>query len=357
MSKFILHLDINYFFAQVEEILEPSLIDKVVVVASRSDKSIITTSNYNARAYGIYPADTIFNAKKKYKNIIICQPKYDQYKKYSDEFFKIIKEYYTDNIEISSIDECYIDATELLEKYHNNIHILVLDIYNTILNKCKLKISIGIGNNKFLAKMANNISDKKLFYNEIYREQIIGKIYPLKISKIHNIGNKTTKYFEEKNIFLVSDFVNYKNQFLLQKELLSRYEMINNYLSGMSSDLIEIKTNLPKSISSSKTLDYLTNNELILKNIIKKLSIKIYSQLEENNLICFKYSIKLKTMNLIINKTIKIYEIVDNKEKFYLIFLKLFIENWDLEELKQITIAVDQICYRKDYKEQIRLFN
>ena len=111
--KRIVHIDLNAFFIQVESILNPKLNEIPAAVGHDSRRSVIATSNYLARKYGVNSGDPINVAKNKCKELIIVEPHYYLYKKYSDEFFHVLKSK-TKLVEIASIDEAYLDLTDYI---------------------------------------------------------------------------------------------------------------------------------------------------------------------------------------------------------------------------------------------------
>ena len=174
-DRIIFHLDLNYFFARCEEIINPALEDVAFCISNNVGYSVIATANPHARKCGVKSAMLVSNAKKLCPNLICVNPKHSFYKVKSDEFFQFIKDNYVDEIEVMSIDECFIDVTDILVNYHDNVEILANDMIRKLYAATKLHVTIGIGNNKFLAKMAGDSKpDSKIA--TLYRHEIKQKL-------------------------------------------------------------------------------------------------------------------------------------------------------------------------------------
>jgi DNA polymerase-4 len=153
--RYILHVDINAFFASVEELQNPMYIGKPIAVSGHTKRSVISSANYIARKFGVKAAMPVFMAKKLCPSLLILNHHFELYHQYSERFIKLISEQFTNNIEIGSIDECYVDITNLVKSKRQPLDIASA-IQNSIKKNIGLNCSIGIANNKFLAKMASD---------------------------------------------------------------------------------------------------------------------------------------------------------------------------------------------------------
>jgi DNA polymerase-4 len=153
--RYILHVDMNSFFASVEELLNPRYKNKPIAVSGYTKRSVVASANYMARGYGVRAAMPVFMAQKLCPGLFIVTPHFHAYQEYSEKFIQLIAEKFTNNIEIGSIDECYVDITSLVNKKRSPTTIAT-EIQNTIKSKIGLNCSIGIANNKFLAKMGSD---------------------------------------------------------------------------------------------------------------------------------------------------------------------------------------------------------
>jgi DNA polymerase-4 len=153
--RYILHVDMNSYFASVEEAEFPQYRNKPIIVSGKTKRSVVASANYLARSFGIKAAMPIYMAKRLCPRVIIAIPHFNLYQTYADRFLQTIAEKFTNNIEIASIDECYVDITSLTK---NNLMAVKIaeQIQTAIKKETGLKCSIGVANNKFLAKMGSD---------------------------------------------------------------------------------------------------------------------------------------------------------------------------------------------------------
>ncbi|WZU00053.1 DNA polymerase IV [Erysipelothrix sp. D19-032] len=155
MANVIFHIDINAFFASAHVITDPSLIGKPVVVCSNHRGSVITTASYEARQFGIQSAMPLSHAKRLCQDLVVVEIDFDLYNDLSRRFMDIIRSYST-KLQQASIDECYVDVTDVIRNYPKPLD-LAVEIQQRVLKELKLPISIGVAPNKFLAKMASDM--------------------------------------------------------------------------------------------------------------------------------------------------------------------------------------------------------
>ncbi len=253
MAKVLFHIDIDAFYASAEEIKNPNLKGLPVAIGSTSGRSVISTANYVAREYGVHSAMPVYQALEKCPDLILCEVDYDWYVKLSRQFFTILYRY-TRAIEPASIDECYMDVTDIIRQFKRPLD-LAFQIQNEVYKELGLRVSIGVAPTKFLAKIASDLR-KPNGISVLRKADIPRKLWPLSISKIIGIGKKSIPVLEKNNIYTIEDFANPENEnkiiSLIGK---SSYSLILA-TRGFSSDELTYSRSA-KSISHSRT--YQTN--------------------------------------------------------------------------------------------------
>jgi DNA polymerase-4 len=157
MKKIIFQLDLDAFFASVEELENPELKTKPIAVGHEMNgKGIITTANYIARKFGLHSAMPVFKARQLCPQVIIIESDYQKYTDKSEEVFTIVKNL-VNKIEMASIDEAYVDVTKIINDKNLNPISYAKHIQSEVLKKTGLGISIGISENRVLAKMASGM--------------------------------------------------------------------------------------------------------------------------------------------------------------------------------------------------------
>ena len=159
----ILHIDMDAFFTSCEELKNKNLKNKIFVVATRTKHSVVASANYKARALGIKAGMPLFKAKEKLSNLLIIESDLNFYQNMSLQIFTFIKKRYSQKIEVTSIDECYLNVTNNYAKF-GSVTNLILNIQKNIYRQFKLTCSIGASFSKFFAKIAANINKPNNFF-------------------------------------------------------------------------------------------------------------------------------------------------------------------------------------------------
>lgn len=150
----IIHIDMDAFFASVEQRERPELRGKAIVVGGNGERAVVSTASYEARRYGVHSAMSVAKAKRLCPQLIIVETRKELYEKVSEEVHQIFR-LCTDIIEPLSIDEAFLDVTENKLGMENPVDV-ALYIKTEIYNKLSLTASAGISYNKFLAKIASD---------------------------------------------------------------------------------------------------------------------------------------------------------------------------------------------------------
>ena len=207
--QIIFHIDLNAFYASAEMANDSSLEGKPLVISGNNRRAIVSTASYEARKYGIHSAMPLFQAKQLCKNLIIKPVNFDLYRRLSSQFFELISTY-SPLLEIASIDECYVDFSNYIIEHNIHPYKLAKIIQNDVLNTLKLKCSIGIAPNKFMAKMASDMK-KPMGITILNKSNYKQLLWPLDVSEMFGIGKKTAPKLKEMGILTIGDVANYDN--------------------------------------------------------------------------------------------------------------------------------------------------
>lgn len=305
----ILHIDCDAFYAACEEIKNPSLKNKAIAVGGLSNRSIITTANYEARKYGIHSAMPVFMAKKACKNLIILPVDRAYYLKKSREVFSIVKDF-SKKCEQVSIDEAYLDTGDIVCDKD-----FARKIQNEIYKKTSISVSIGISYNKFLSKLASD-------WNKPHGIKIIEKndvpeiLLDLDISKVHGLGRKSEGKLKSIGVYKISDLLKLDRDFL--EDLFGKngsyiYEVIRGNDDREVSEKRE-----RKSIARERTFEENTKDKEKLSKKLESLSEGLEDDLKKKNISARTLTIKMKTEDFINHsKSISLQEPIFEKEEIY----------------------------------------
>lgn len=214
MLRKIIHIDMDAFYASVEERDFPELKGKCVAVGGSAERGVVATANYEARKYGVKSAMPSVIAKRKCPKLIFVKPRFEVYKEVSIQIKEIFKEY-TDLIEPLSLDEAYLDVTE--NKYNIEIATVVAqEIKDKIKARTGLTASAGVSFNKFLAKIASDYQ-KPDGITVITPKMAEPFIEELPIKKFFGIGKVTAERMINMGIKTGLDLKNIPKEKLLKE--------------------------------------------------------------------------------------------------------------------------------------------
>jgi DNA polymerase-4 len=355
MMRKIIHIDMDAFFAAVEQRENPEYAGKPIIVGGMPDKrGVVATCSYEARKYGIHSAMPSALAIKLCPKAIFLRPRFDLYKKISLQIREIFNKY-THKIEVVSIDEAYLDVTEnkLNEK---SATVLAKMIKKEIFNKTHLTASAGVSYNKFLAKIASEMKKPDgLFVIPPDKAEII--LENLKIEKFHGIGKVTAQKMKKLGIFTGKDLK--KRELAELVRLFGKVgEFYYNVVRGIDNREVKNSTKR-KSYGKESTftrdlsdlpemLDYLKKTTKTIcqglknrKNKIKTVSVKIkYSD--------FQTVIRSKTLMDFTNDFEAIFPVVKN------LFLNNVIED---KKIRLLGVSVSNFLKKYRYYQLVLPFD
>lgn len=190
-AKVILHVDMNSFFASVEQAYDSSLKGLPLAIAGNPQhrRGILVTCTYEARAFGVYTTMTVGEARRLCPDLVIIPPDFEKYRRASSQVFEILRSY-TELVEPVSIDEAYMDITSIGGL--TNAENIAKEIQQHLLDTLDLPCSIGIGPNKFLAKTASDMK-KPLGITILRKRQMPEILWPKPVIHMHGVGKSTEK--------------------------------------------------------------------------------------------------------------------------------------------------------------------
>jgi DNA polymerase IV (archaeal DinB-like DNA polymerase) len=213
MQRVVLHVDMDYFFAAIEERENPELQGKAVVICMLSGRSelsgAVSSCNYVAREFGIRAGMPCSRAKKLDSEAVFLPVRKDFYTSVSDRVMEILRSYADirkdgETFEQTSIDEAFLEITEKADEEFNLAFEIGMKIKKEIKEKENLTCSVGIGPNKLIAKMASS-AKKPDGITVISPDKLENFLWPLKVSKLWGIGDVTAGKLQEMGIISIKD--------------------------------------------------------------------------------------------------------------------------------------------------------
>ena len=194
----IIHVDMDAFYASVEQMDNPELKGKPLAVGGSGKRGVVSAASYEARKFGIRSAMSGVVARRNCPDLIFVRPRFERYKEISNHIRKIFHDY-SDLVEPLSLDEAYIDVTEN-KKGNPSATLLAKEIRQRIFNEVGLTASAGISINKFIAKVASDYN-KPNGQKTVNPEDVIGFLEDLDIRKFYGVGKVTAEKMYQKGIF------------------------------------------------------------------------------------------------------------------------------------------------------------
>ena len=202
MHRKIIHIDMDAFYASIEQRDDPSLLGKPVAVGGSEKRGVVASASYEARQFGVRSAMPSVTAKRLCPDLIFVKHRFPVYKEASRQIRDIFHEY-TDLVEPLSLDEAYLDVTEN-KTGMPSATIIAGEIRQKIFEKTQLTASAGISFNKFLAKTASDIN-KPNGMKVILPEEAILFLEKLPVKKFFGIGKVTAQKMEKMGILTGDD--------------------------------------------------------------------------------------------------------------------------------------------------------
>jgi len=200
--RFIVHIDMDAFFASVEKLDNPDLKDKPVIVGGLGKRGVVATASYEARRYGIKSAMPILKARKLCPDGIYLPPRFERYREISKKIQQILLSY-TPKIEPISLDEAFLDLTETGDSFDLAVA-KAAKIQIEIKEKLGLTCSVGVAPNKFLAKLASDMR-KPNGFTVIRKEEIEDVLRDLPISRMWGVGRITEKKLNDMGVKTIGE--------------------------------------------------------------------------------------------------------------------------------------------------------
>ena len=217
-QRIIMHIDMDYFYAAIEERENPELREKPVVVGADPKKGrgrgVVSTCNYKAREFGIKSGLPISKAYKLCKDCVFLPVNMELYQKVSEKIMDTLRKY-SEKSEQVSIDEMFLDISRKAKGFAD-AEKLAKKIKKEILEKEKLTCSIGIGPNRLIAKIASDFK-KPDGLTAVKPDKVYDFISPMNVRKLWGIGPKTAEILKEMGIETVKQLSKAKQDKLIEE--------------------------------------------------------------------------------------------------------------------------------------------
>jgi len=355
-------VDLDYFFAQCEEVRNPSLKDKPVVVCVYSgrtkDSGAVSTANYIARKYGVRSGIPIYLAKRllKEKDAVFLPVEHEFYGEVSGKIMDILRGY-GDRFEQVGIDEAYLDVGKKVNSDFEEAERLAQRIKEEVKAQQKITCSIGIGKNKLLAKIAADIK-KPSGLTVVRPEQVESFLSSLPISRLIGVGVRTEKKMEDLGIRTIGDLAGYDIQKLV--EVFGRKTGI--YFHKASRGIDEEPVQERGETESISRISTLKEDTLDLDAILKKtdnLCQDIHAELKQRGLRFRQLGIIAVMSDMSIHSRSRTLESpgdeLETMKRVSRDLLERFLKESDLE-IRRVGVKVSSFARERERQERLTSF-
>lgn len=285
----IIHIDMDAFYASVEQMDNPALRGKAIAVGGSENRGVVAAASYEARKFGVRSAISGVLAKKYCPEIIFVRPRFDRYKEISGKIHKIFHEY-TDLVEPLSLDEAYLDVTQN-KKGNPSASLLAQEIRSRILSEVGLTASAGISVNKFVAKIASDIN-KPNGQKTVNPDEVIPFLEDLPIRKFYGVGKVTTEKMYQLGIFTGADLKTKPVEFL-EKHFGKSGGFYYNVVRGIHNS--EVKpSRITKSVAAEHTFDVNLSSEIFMLEQLERIATSLEKRLKRHNISGKTVTLKIK---------------------------------------------------------------
>ncbi|WP_405208606.1 DNA polymerase IV [Aquimarina sp. LLG6339-5] len=285
----IIHVDMDAFYASVEQMDNPELKGKPLAVGGGGKRGVVSAASYEARKFGVRSAMPGFTARKLCPDLLFVRPRFDRYQEISKQIRKIFFDY-TDLVEPLSLDEAYLDVTEN-KKGNPSASLIAQEIRHRILKEVGLTASAGISINKFIAKVASDYN-KPNGQKTVNPEEVLGFLEDLDVKKFYGVGKVTQAKMYKMGIYTGKDLKTKSEEFLTEHFGKSGGHYYN-IVRGIH--LSEVKPNRErKSLAAERTFNENISSEIYMLERLENIAEELQKRLKRSKVAGRTVTLKIK---------------------------------------------------------------
>ncbi|MCF7887359.1 MAG: DNA polymerase IV [Candidatus Omnitrophica bacterium] len=291
MKRYIVHIDMDAFFAAVEQRDKPGLADKPVIIGADpkggKGRGVVSTASYQARKFGLVSAMPISEAYRRCPQGVYLRPNIVRYSKESEKIYKIFYQF-SPLVEPVGIDEAFLDISGSFHIFGNPVQTSLL-LKEKIKKEIGLTASVGLAPNKMAAKIASDLNKPDGFC-QVEQNKLLDFLWPLETSKLWGIGKKTKKILNNLGINKIGQLASFDKKILEEyfgKNGLGLWQLANGIDRRKVEQPVEAK-----SIGGEFTFPKDTADSCQIESILSKLSEEVASRLKKSGIraknVCLK---------------------------------------------------------------------
>ena len=285
----IIHVDMDAFYASVEQMDNPELKGKPLAVGGSEVRGVVSAASYEARKFGVRSAISGIQAKKLCPDLIFVRPRFDRYKEISKKIRKIFHDY-TDLVEPLSLDEAYLDVTEN-KKGNPSATLIAQEIRKRIFEEVGLTASAGISVNKFVAKIASDYN-KPNGQKTVNPDEVEAFLEKLDIKKFYGVGKVTAEKMYQLGIFTGYD-LKQKSLEYLEKHFGNSGFHYYQICRGIHNSAVKPNRKI-KSVGAERTFGENLSSEIFMEERLKSIAKELEKRLQKSKISGKTITLKIK---------------------------------------------------------------
>ncbi|MDU7472597.1 MAG: DNA polymerase IV [Paenibacillus macerans] len=356
-GRVILHVDMNAFYCSVHEAEEPEKYrNRPTAVAGSVElrKGVIVTCSYTARKRGISTGMTVSQGLKKCPELLVIQPDFHLYRKYSRAFMDIAYEY-TPLLQAMSIDECYLDITG--SKQFGTPLEIAAQIQQRIKNELDLPCSIGVAPNKLLAKMASDM--KKPNGITVLRIRDVPRLlWDKPCNELFGVGRKTAEKLKKMRIYTIGQLAAAD-----ENKLIERFGVAGAWMkraaNGIDDSPVNDEREKNKSIGHTTTLPADISRMEDVQRVMLNLADQVARRLRRQQLMAQTVQITIRTPDMkTITRSQSLETVTEQAEEIYREACELYRRHWSEDKpVRLLGITLQNLVPKEEAALQLDLFD
>ena len=348
MPRIIFHIDVNSAYlswSAVEQLKNGAETDlrkiPAIIGGDRASRhGVVLAKSISAKKYGIRTGEPVVDAIRKCPNLVIAPPDHRLYSDYSRKLMTFLRGY-TDQIEQVSVDECYMDFTEIAPRFSSPME-GALEIKNEVRRQFGFTVNVGISENKLLAKMASDF-EKPDKVHTLFPDEIKEKMWPLPIGELFMAGRSSVEYLQKLEIRTIGDLAQ-MNPELLEIHLKSHGRKLWEFANGMDNSPVEPVRQEAKGIGNSITLPQDAKTEEEACEVLGKLAGSVGRRLRKAGQKAGMISVEIKYYNFENSSHQTQLERATNEDaRIYETAAELFREMWKKQPIRLLGIRSSKL--------------
>lgn len=357
----IFHIDVNSAYLSwtaVEQLKNGAEVDlrtipSIIGGDQKSRHGVVLAKSVPAKKYGIRTGEPVANAFRKCPNLVTAPPDHKLYHQYSERLMVFLRSY-TDQIEQVSVDECYMDFTEIAGNYSSPVE-GAMEIKNEVYRRFGFTVNVGISSNKLLAKMASDF-EKPNKVHTLFPEEIPVKMWPLPVRELFMAGRSSVETLNKLEIHTIGDLAN-TDSAILELHLKSHGRKLWEFANGMDESRVEKEKAEAKGIGNSVTLPKDVETEEEAGRILNELAESVSRRLRNAGQKAGMLSVEIKYHTFTsVSHQKQVEQAINQKKDIYMAAMQLFRELWNGEPIRLLGIRSSKLVEESE-PQQLSIFD